>query len=850
MLAQSYGLAFNSHGVVQENRTALDLSPNDSLCFEKGLRLDFDLNFLSGQSIYFGYIVRIISGNQNLDLICTQNNFKMVVGQQMTNIVASIDTPLLYNRWTHFSIRIDPEKKELQLLVDGQDKGSHAIPAFENCFRILWGANDHYRFNTRDLPPMRIRDITLFDGPREKYFWSLADTSGTDSYDSKSRQPARVKNPIWIKPLHQHWQERGSFVIGGSAAAAFDPVSDRLFIAGSDSLVVMHPGSSPVLEKYFSGHASLQLGNQAVYDPFTRKLYDVFVDQHRLLSMDMNGFLWNGAQHDSVLTEYWHANKFVSPYDTALYIIGGYGQLKYKNTVQRVSLNGGGWTTIEPAGDPFTPRYLAALGLNAAADTAYIIGGYGSPTGDQMLNPGNYYDMFAFSVKDRRFKKLFSIDSTNPHHVFANSLVMDPEGGSYYGLVFENGSFDTQLRLVKGSLDGSPLEYLGDPIPYSFYDIQSFADLYYSPRTRKLIAVTLFFSPETEMHKKTVVKVFTLDFPPEKLGTASRMPVTRNGETPYLLWILLPLLVLAGWLFWRWYGKKAGAAAAASPGTPSRGAPSTRTSSPAGGEPPAFPAPEPAVHAESFTPPEPLALPDPAGSQVRLFGPFLVSDEEGRDLTKSFTPLLKELFLLILIYTYKTGKGISSETLDETLWYDKSQKDARNNRSVNLAKLKTILEKMGHAVVNRDGGFWQYTTGESGTWIDYREWCQLQASGAIGKNHIRELLRIAGRGPFLPQTEYNWLDDIKSELSNKVIDDCLLYLRSANLAEEAEDVIEIANCIFHFDRLNEDALEFKCKGLVLLKRHALANTIYLKFTKEYREIYGEDFPKSFNEIIR
>src|SRR5258708_2431723 len=83
-------------------------------------------------------------------------------------------------------------------------------------------------------------------------------------------------------------------------------------------------------------------------------------------------------------------------------------------------------------------------------------------------------------------------------------------------------------------------------------------------------------------------------------------------------------------------------------------------------------------------------------SAIYLFGQFQVFDKEGSDITRLFTPLLKELFLIIVLYTIRNGRGISSEGLNEILWHDKPEKDAKNNRSVNLAKLKTVHEKVGN----------------------------------------------------------------------------------------------------------------------------------------------------------
>jgi hypothetical protein len=60
--AQSYGLRFNGHESALEKRTSLVLAGTDSLKFPGACRLDFDMNFVRGYHIYFGYILCIING--------------------------------------------------------------------------------------------------------------------------------------------------------------------------------------------------------------------------------------------------------------------------------------------------------------------------------------------------------------------------------------------------------------------------------------------------------------------------------------------------------------------------------------------------------------------------------------------------------------------------------------------------------------------------------------------------------------------------------------------------------------------------------------------------------------------
>ena len=70
---------------------------------------------------------------------------------------------------------------------------------------------------------------------------------------------------------------------------------------------------------------------------------------------------------------------------------------------------------------------------------------------------------------------------------------------------------------------------------------------------------------------------------------------------------------------------------------------------------------------------------------VLLFGGFCVVDKNGNDTTKDFTPILKQLFVLIFI-VHVQKKGISSTKLKDILWFDKSDKSAKNNRGVSLNK--------------------------------------------------------------------------------------------------------------------------------------------------------------------
>ncbi|MCK7531345.1 MAG: hypothetical protein MZV63_10075 [Marinilabiliales bacterium] len=78
-------------------------------------------------------------------------------------------------------------------------------------------------------------------------------------------------------------------------------------------------------------------------------------------------------------------------------------------------------------------------------------------------------------------------------------------------------------------------------------------------------------------------------------------------------------------------------------------------------------------------------------SSLRRFSGYQF--QRGTDITRKFTPLLKELFLLILFNSIKNDMGISNEKIIEILWHGFSESSANNNKAVNIAKLRAILTK-------------------------------------------------------------------------------------------------------------------------------------------------------------
>jgi two-component SAPR family response regulator len=345
-----------------------------------------------------------------------------------------------------------------------------------------------------------------------------------------------------------------------------------------------------------------------------------------------------------------------------------------------------------------------------------------------------------------------------------------------------------------------------------------------------LVAVTLV----SAVNKPTTVKIFTIDFPPNRLNVTQAVNAS-NKSMFSLLAILFSSILLILFIFALRNRRK-------------------QTLKPDGDT--QFPVVPTQTASQS------LATEDTSSthglyenrmtsSSIFLFGNFEVIDKEGNDITRQFTPLLKEIFLLILINTFKDGKGISSDKLYETIWVDKPIKDARNNFSVNIVKLKSILEKAGVTNISKETGKWRFEILNNSITLDYQQFLKLadEKPFPVDKNYINELLTILNKGAFLREAQYSWLDDTKANVSDFVITAILSYTSKASLQSEPDFILKLANCIFLFDQMNEEALELKCRSLIILGRHGSAKETYLNFTKEYTKNYGQDFGKSYADII-
>jgi two-component SAPR family response regulator len=832
---QSYGLGFFSHEVQQDKRTSLDLSAGKDLCLSDNFTVTFDLSFEAYQGIYFGYILRLIENNKrNYDLVynTSSDQFNIIAGDSVCNTKFTISREDLYRNWNKVSISINGDRGTLTITSNGKRYTQRNIhPEKGSCYKILFGANQYEPFATSDIPPMKIRNIKVFKKELLEYHWPLDEMEGRTAVDLVKKAKAIVSNPSWQTALHSKWQKGKSVTVNGIASVTFNAKKEEVYVIAVDSIYSYSVKNSAWLIKDANNKIHLNQGNRSFFNPIDQKPYNYFLGKETSAIHSFDKGDWQGNFLPDDVTGYWHANNMFSQTDSSLYTFGGYGYLLYRNRVQRYNFNTHKWNNIKYKGDFFTPRYLAALGASVKGDTAFILGGYGNSSGQQILNPKYLYDMMRFTVKDKTFTKLFELKIDREDFALANSLIIDSRKKMYYGLIYPRNKYNSSLQLIQGSLQNPFFKTLGSVIPYSFHDVHSFTDLYYCEESNKFVAITLLRTDDN----KSIVNVYTLLGPP--YAPPVKINSHRDNKASFFLFAISGIILISiTWIVFKISKRKNPADIAMKNGTDQNVE---------------VPALQQMKEAEL---PEVIKIKNEASSvpknAILLFGEMQVFDRYGNSITKQFTPLIKELFLLILVNSVKLGRGVSSEKLNEMFWFDKSVKSARNNRSVAIVKLKSLLEKLDFCTLSKDSGYWMLDIDHQQFYVDYYRYLDIANNRkCLDRDEIENLSVIVQQGNFLSGSEYEWLDNYKSEISNDIINLYLHYLQVPQNHKDTESLIKTADYILNIDPVNEEAMSLKCRSFVTIGKHSLAKSTFENFEKAYKLMYNQSFERKFASII-
>lgn len=836
--SQDYGLTFNGQNYSLDERTGLNLTPNEFVSFNNEFDITFDIKIDLMQKRLFGYILRVINDkNQNIDLIISNNptanntvkSLNIIIGT--TKAVVPVNYTKFNNKWIKLGLKFSLSQKTMLLSIQEAVvlKKNISFKSTDS-FKVMFGANNYKQFASTDVPDMSIRDIKLYGNKKLKSHYPLNEINGNFASDILFKSKAVVTHPNWILHRHQEWKKILENEVNGTQLITADTVNNILYLLRNKDLLVYNiEKNEQIINKYKNSPIYLTADHRAVYNYQDKKIYCYLIDKNVVSKLNIQTGVWEDEavfRKERHKQKYQHHNSIYSMVDNSVYTFGGYGQYSYNNEVRCIDSEQGLSEVLKTNSSIFHPRYLAGIGeLN---DTIYILGGYGSDSGNQLLNPKSYFDLLGYVIKEKKFIKKFEIPHVLEDMIVGNNIWIDKKNRDFFALISDKTKSKGYLQILKGNIDNSKVQLEGSKIPYNFLDVKSFATLYYFPKKKKFFAYTSFLTDSI----KTQFKIYSIEYPPIVKKDILAQSDIKNVKNIFYYIAFLLLFVLG--LVWYFYSKKHKARIIVKVNENDTVHFNDSISK---------------VNEIDF---EPISSDGDVDYQIIFFGGFQIIDNKQNDITNKFSPLLKELFLLIWLYSFKNNKGISPEKLIEILWYDKDIKSAQNNKSVNIAKLKGLLSEVGGCKLSCDTGYWKIKFDPKILKNDYFEVMQIMETKRkeIKKNHINHLIKITKKGSFLLNLNYEWLDSFKSDVSDRIVDTLVDFGENFTIEEEPDFIINVADSIFNFDSINEEAMFFKCKAQYIMGKHSLAESTFKKFIKEYEILYGQEYEYSFVEVLK
>lgn len=813
-----YGLSFHSYEVSPDDRTSLVIPADTArgIRFSKYLGLKFDIRIDTSREC-FGYICRVIVDERYPVDIFLSNPSRGLPYIGVTTASGElkslgIETRQVLSRWHTVTLSLSADDNRLDIDVNGVKTSLEAGPCRNHSAVILFGRNTHGRFISSDVAPMVLRDLSVSLHPdgEPDWQWQLLSDKNTARKGSGDAIDIKVENPDWTAERHSRWRKIKEFSFGSKVFPVLDNRRARILLAAADRVVAFTPADGTARVYPYAEDMRFDLiTNDFTVLPDGTLLYCDFESETPAVSaFDFEQQRWEHPVARTTHSKYLHHTTFFNEADSSVVQLFGYGFHRYLN--ECVTWQSGAATLRRFEVGEIPPRYLSAAGV--ADTTVYIFGGKGNPSGMQELGTTLYKDLYRISLNDYSVAKLWE-RSDFGNEVAASNLVVDARDTSFTALFYSPNDYKSQLQMRRVSIADGTQTPLGNAIPYNFIDVESDASLLYDAEAQVFYAVVAGRADEGAGHS---VSIYAIHAPVAGCSPAADGERSHNR---WWMWII-PLLLAS-----------AAAAAALLGGRYARTSRSGRAglfgNAAAGSD-------------------------DDNKTGIRMVGGFRITDASGEDITANFTPIMRQLLVLLILNSDRhSHKGISNTELKESLWADKSEESYYNNRGVNLRKIRLWLEKTGNLIIVSEGGYWS-VAGDTSLCDYLRHYPLLHSLDpqTAEADDIEALLAVARCGTLLPDMQFEWLDRFKAEYSDRMITLLTRILESRQSVLTPQMRINLADAVLTFDSLDETAIRTKCSALIELKRYSVARNVFAVFTREYERLMGETYSREFNTFIK
>lgn len=842
-----YGLSFYSHLSPAKQRTSLLLDKGEAFSVKDGLTLSFNM-LVRDSEPSFGAILHLTTDDgQVIHFSNVADNGKDMPALIYNDGITLCHAKITKEKWIPVTFKIDAKKNKIELNYGGTES-SHTIPLNgTKGLKIQLGkGNTNY---VSDVAPFIIKDIKVFTGKKLIRYWKLYKHNADICLDEEAGKPAQAINPLWIIDNHIQWKIIFNKKLKGLLSVAYNPNHLQFYLCNGGEMTTLNKQGYVIKQQKIRGgyKANAKSNGFVAYDAAHNLLMSFSLSAGSVSYFSFEKSIWSMPQPDNIDAYYYNHAGVYNAADSSYYFFGGYGFYNYHNELFRLRVGSNKVEKVKYS-NPIPPRFGAAMGV--ANGKLYIFGGRGNKQGKQAVESYFYYELWSIDLKTRKAELVWKRNSFPKGVLMATTMFYQPQKKAFYALnMGDKGGTMYQVNIAD-----TVITDVAKPIQNNTQYQDFEFNMFNSPKDGHIYLVI----DKIQNDKSHDLSIYQLSTPLLSEAEISQMDMHENNHLIiYIGGGLLLLIVIGGNIYLLVMRRKK-----VKETTPVLNAeekksdeeeyPSEKT---IGQEAESINEKETLEEEKEDAPQqEPIKYFNRTKGAISLLGLFSAYDKEGNNITEQFTPRLKELFLLLVLYSEKKKHGVSVEKVTEIIWFDKKESAARNNRNVTLRKLRVLLETVGNVEIISSNGYLSVKWGKD-VFCDYHtmmEYLKAYNEGEFidSDENLDRMLEILLYGPLLQGYEIEWLDEFKDDYSCFSID--LLNKLLRQKTEEGKDklVLRIADIMFLHDPLNEEALEAKCQVLCHQGKMGIAKRTYERFCKVYQESLGESYEKGFSSFAK
>ena len=833
------GLLFTAAPNAKEERTSLDLTSNSLVTARNKLNLEFDLSIWKRDQ--FGYVFRIFDKeHHNIDLVYIPESstlavLKLVVNGLPTTInIPLVEKDLVRNTWLHLLLSFNLKQGKIDVsLGDTVFTDNQVVLTGFRKLNIIFGANRSIYFPTTDVPRMAVRNIRIADyNNKTAHNWLLNESEGEKASDLVGNLTAHSTNPNWLINNHFYWTKKEELRMEASSGIAFDTAQNRILFIGKHKIMVYDIVNSEITTlKVLNNKPSNTKSESYYYSYKTGKIYCIGTVPNEVNVYDENKNEWEKAALEVNTTQSVNSTFFLNDQGNVVYSLGGYHNYRYNDFLMRYNFTDKNWKQILLKGDKLVPRSYAAIAKTNLPGEYLIFGGYGNASGQQELGPQCLYDLYHLNTNDSLLKKKWNIESVSENFIPMGSTTVSEPTPALYILGFPPFLNGTYLKLYRISLEKPEYSAFSDTMHFYFDEERSKASLSFFDKTREFFAVIKTpVGPDS-----TTYKVFTLNYPPvnrSMLAITFKTVLSNPGNWIIKVFWMVGIFSLVFIYILILLLRELHTAEESLEDD-------QQLNSLVNEKVPVRNENHDKKHVEL-----------PKRNAIYLFGEFRVYNSEGIEISSRFPTKIRQLFLSILLLG-TDEKGITNEKLNSIHWTYHSPESAKNNRNVNLKKLRDLLLSLNGVQILHNDGSWVLKFSNE-VFCDY-QFLLKKMKGTfqpLTREDFEKIILVLTQGIFVADERTPWLDPFNSHFLSSLLDYLFLLTDSFEKDKNPEAIYKIADLILKSDPLNEEAFKLKIEALIKLRNHNQAFFDYTYFTKGYEKMYGIQFPMSFKSFIR